>query len=744
MSEDNTTQQPSDSSRDPSRRSLLRTAGTATAAGLLGTGLGAGVTAAGGDCPGADHLESPRPGPEVLYEDPVSSPELEPTGNWEADPLLVCGRTGYDDGEFLSQGWPFDDRGATNEREYPDAERYANNAADLLEIRARPTRDGVSYRIALNTMVEPDAAIVAVGIDTGTDEGRTDWGHELGDLGASVDHVLAIWGTGATLDGEPLPDDAYAVDLERNQLEVELELDPGRETWRQYAVSGVHDGDGGFSREDGPFDSDEPPVYNVGFRTVADEPLEFRDEESEIEELGTLLVDQEGMWRAAEQAEALEERDIADLGEDVDFGRLEDGDVDRSVPEAGYHNRLYASRYDLGDGIDLEEPRDVYQTRVQPYSVYVPESYEPGEPTSLLVLLHSLNSNYNQYAASPNKLAQLGEERDAIVLMPFGRGPAGWWKNEAELDAFEAWADLRSRYDIDPDRVTLSGYSMGGHGTYRFGSLYPDLFGRGFAVVGPADESIFGGPTDGVYGDYSTASENPQNMMRVTNNLRHVPLLVWAGMLDELVPYPGVRNYRDRLVEHGYRHRLDSFPQDDHFTFFGHDEWGPGRDYLGDASVERRPARVTYRAVPEFGNERYDISHDGAYWVREIAVDDDAADGAVDALSLTDGYAEPVAEEFETESTDPRANTREGMRWRSSLERRPAENAIELEAEDVAAATLYVDDAGVDTTEPLEVRVETNRELTLTLKSGAGERTLEFDSGESSETVVLCETGSDS
>ncbi|WP_226004724.1 prolyl oligopeptidase family serine peptidase [Natrinema salinisoli] len=733
---------------ESSRRRVLRALGAASAGGLLGAGTGpTGVAAEPDGCPGADHLESPRPGPDVLYDDPVTPPELEPTDGWSADPLLVCGRTAYADGEFLAQAWPFDDRGANNERSYPDGDRYANNAADILEVRVRSTADGIAYRIALNAMVESDAAIIALGIDTGGGD-RTDWRHGLGDLGAGVDHVVATWGTGATLDGEPLPDDAVAVDPERNQLEIEVPLEPGRETWRHYAVSGVHDGDGGFSRDSGPFDANEPPVYDVGFRTVADEPLESREEDrdalSETGDYTTLLSDGEGMWRAAGQAEALSERDVSALGADVDFGRLADGDVDRSVPRAGYHNRLYASRYDLGAGIDLEEPREVYQSRVQPYSVYVPESYEPGEPSGLLVLLHSLGQNYNQYSASPNMLAQLGEQRDAIVLMPHGRGPAGWWKNEAELDLFEAWADLRARYDIDSDRVSVSGYSMGGHGTYRMGSLYPDLFARGYAVVGPADESILGAPTDGLYGEYSSSSENPQNMMRVTDNLRHVPLLMWAGMLDELVPYAGVRNYRDDLVEHGYRHRLDSFPEDDHFSFFAKDEWGPGRDHLGDATVDRLPARVTYRAVPEFGNETYDIRHDGAYWVHDITVAGDVEDGLIDVLSLADGYGEPVAEEFEAESTEPRANTREGIRWRPPLQYRPAENAIELVAEAVTAATLYVDDARVDTTEPLELRVETSRDLTLTLTSGAGERTLEFPAGDSSRTVALCEEGSSS
>lgn len=710
----------------PSRRGLLRALGTATTAGLLGTSTittNTGATSADPEgCPDAEPLASPRPGPSTLYDDLATAPQFEPTDGWSADAILVCGQTAYDDGEFLSQGWPFDDRGPNGEREYPDdTERYANNAADILEIRARSTDRGVAYRIALNTMIEPDAAVVAIGIDTG-DGNRTDWGHGLGDLGAGVDHVLVTWGEGATFDGEALADEDFSVDVERNHLEVEVALDPDRETWHHYAVSGVHDGDGGFA-EVGTLDlSDEPPVFNVGFRTEDDEPL--------------------SSWRDETQADALSDRDISELGTDIDFGRLRDGDTDRSVPQQGYVNRVYVSRYDLGPGIDEGDPRTVFQSRVQPYSVYIPESYEPGESSALHVLLHSLTENYNQYADTPNMLQQLGEQRDAIILMPHGRGPEGWWKNEAELDAFEAWADLAARYDIDFDRVTLGGYSMGGHGTYRLGSLYPDLFARGFAVVGPADEAVLGAPTNGeVGGDISRYSENPQNMMRVTDNLRHVPLLMWAGVIDELVPYPGVRNYRDRLADHGYRHRLDSFPSYDHFRPAVVDEWGPGREFLGDATVEREPARVIYRAIPEFGTERFGLVHDGAYWIHDIEVANDADDGVIDAISLISGYSAPATEEFEEESMEPEPNTREGTRWEAPLEGDSEENAIELDCNGITAATLYVDEVDVDTTQPLELRVESTHETALTLQSGAGGETLIFPAGESTESVVLCERG---
>ena len=118
---------------------------------------------------------------------------------------------------------------ATGDYRYPsDPDRYGYNAADLLEFRARPTDEGVAYRITLNTMLEPDAAAVAIGIDTEADPDletgagrRTDWGYGLGDLGAPVDHRLVTWGTGAELDGRPLKDERVDVDVRRRQIDIE-------------------------------------------------------------------------------------------------------------------------------------------------------------------------------------------------------------------------------------------------------------------------------------------------------------------------------------------------------------------------------------------------------------------------------------------------------------------------------------------------------------------------------------------
>lgn len=750
-----------------SRRTVLGALGSVAATASLGT---AGAVPDGDHraCSGVEALSSPDPGPDVLYEDPVTAPQFELEAPWSADPILVCGQTAHDDGEFLYQGWPYDDHGAAadvpsganqaldgaGDLVYPTGEEYAHNAADIVEIRVRRTAEGVAYRVALSTLIEADVPILAFGIDAGGD-GRTDWGHGLGDLGATVDHVLTVTGSDARLDGESLPADAFAVDVERNVIEVEVPLSPGRETWTHYAVAGVHDGEGGFAQiqpqpdenTPGGAVSDVPPVFDVGFRTEADEPISD--------------------WRDATQAEALGNRDISALGADIDFGKLSDGTTERSVPRQGYFNRLYASRLDLGAGINLgadnrqtnpgvgpsnlpdsaatDNPRTILLGKLQPYSVYVPESYDHDDPdpTPLVVMPHSLGSNYNQYAGAPKLLQQLGEKRNAIVVMFEGRGPSGWWKQEAEYDLFEAWADLRSRYNIDSDRVVINGYSMGGYGTYRLAALYPDLFGSAYSVVGPADEDLDGAPTNGESQRASRYSEDGQNTMRVTDNLRHIPLLVWAGTNDELVPYPGMQNFRRQLAGHGYRHRLDTFPGFDHLAFFVYDQWGPGAEFLGDATVTREPDRVTYRAVPEFYDEAFGQVYDSAYWVQNIEVADDADDGLVDATSLANGYGEPAAVEFQDASSDPAVNVREGTRWRAPLTTRPPENAIEVTLEGVDAVTLYVDEADIDVARPLEIRAETDGEAEITLKSGAGIETVTVSPEDSTATVTLCAHGGD-
>ena len=119
--------------------------------------------------------------------------------------------------------------------------------------------------------------------------------------------------------------------------------------------------------------------------------------------------------------------------------------------------------------------------------MFVPKTYRRTRRAGVTFALHSLSATYTQYAVfSPNQPRQLGDEEGRFYVTPLGRGPDGWYTDEGEVDFFEVWADLARRFRLDPTRVALSGYSMGGYGTYKLGLQWPDLFGAAFTVVGAA------------------------------------------------------------------------------------------------------------------------------------------------------------------------------------------------------------------------------------------------------------------
>src|SRR3954464_6605160 len=123
-----------------------------------------------------------RPGPDTLYASaPPTPPQLQNTGIWKAQPLLVSGASSYRDGEFVYQDFLYDDHGAAKVRDpadarfpgnlfsqpngtytYPTNPAYANNAADFVEVRAKPHPTATAFRVTLNTMKDPSLVAFSI------------------------------------------------------------------------------------------------------------------------------------------------------------------------------------------------------------------------------------------------------------------------------------------------------------------------------------------------------------------------------------------------------------------------------------------------------------------------------------------------------------------------------------------------------------------------------------------------------
>ncbi len=128
---------------------------------------------------------------------------------------------------------------------------------------------------------------------------------------------------------------------------------------------------------------------------------------------------------------------------------------------------------------------------VQPYAVALPADYgtDPRKKWRLDVVLHGRDASLTEvkFLRQHNAGRDVPKGQDFVQLDVFGRGNNAYrWAGEADvyeaIDNFLATERLLGRDAmIDPRRVVLRGFSMGGAGTWHLGLHRPDRW----CVLGP-------------------------------------------------------------------------------------------------------------------------------------------------------------------------------------------------------------------------------------------------------------------
>jgi poly(3-hydroxybutyrate) depolymerase len=677
-----------------------------------------------------------RPGPDVLYAPPPDAPQLENRSpRFRARPILVMGQEAYVDGEYLYQDWIYDDNGGDTgasdaggtdtggDYSYPtDRARFAGNAADLVELRISPNGSSVAYRFTLNALLVPNSSIVALAFDTDGNPGtgRATIPRDPGFSFPGTDEVITTWGTGAehsrlSATGNPITTPVeVSTDLEANQITVVVPRsvsDPSG-TWKATLAVGLHNptngswlrpGTGATATAPagaGPLDPQPSGIFDLGL-TFDEAPA------------GTTAHD-------AKQSVAIRQKAPGAYQRDIDFGALARRETKTTVPATGTMSRLFASRINFGEGKNYDATPELLG-QLQPYSIYVPKSYDGSKPVGLTLDLHSLGEHHWQYNNSKG-VQQIGEGRGNIVITCECRGEDGWYQNEAEYDVFEMWNDVASHYRLDPDRTAINGYSMGGYATYRLATLYPDLFGKAFTIVGP--------PADGIWVPPASPTGGTNTLTNVwLENARNVPFLNVVALLDELVPIQGTRAQNIGAPEAsvrgfeqlGYRYRFVVYPTAEHLTLAVLSYDMPyGAEFLGDSFVDRNPFHVTFSYAPAADDPKLGLVHDHAYWVSEVRLADDKAGtplpkATVDVLSHTFGKGDPPSTSGQTAGTVPLPYVETNRSW-GQAPVIPVENKLTVKLTNVRSAVLDSARAGLDLT----------REITVaTTASSAGELVLE-------------------
>lgn len=115
---------------------------------------------------------------------------------------------------------------------------------------------------------------------------------------------------------------------------------------------------------------------------------------------------------------------------------------------------------------------------IQPFRVFVPSNYDATKKYPLVIALHGMGGDENSYFNGYENgiIKREAEARGYLVACPKGRGSASMYMGSAERDVIDVVSEMKRNYSIDPDRVYLTGHSMGGYGSWSVAVSNPDLF----------------------------------------------------------------------------------------------------------------------------------------------------------------------------------------------------------------------------------------------------------------------------
>jgi hypothetical protein len=688
----------------------------------------------------------PRPGPDLLYSRPAAAPQLTNRAPWRAPPILVSGGIAYRGGELLYQDFLYDDNGAhlTNDPgdprtggnlfskqngtyTYPTGPAYAGNAADLVELRVKSLRTSTAFRVTLNTYKSRTVPAFTIAIG-----GRRGGPLRAFPHGANVKaparYFLTVRPSGSGVVGEIISASSgkrlkgaaprVRIDARRRQIQVTVahrQWNPHRSIVRLAAGVGLWDRAANrYLLPGAKADATHPGGAGSKANPAAFFNLAFRRREampSVTDSTGAVLSP--AWWRDRQQGNALASGDISSIYADVSFRKLARRVHDEhAVPRTGAINRILPSHFETAQGTDFSEQCIAkqstcvgqYRGRLEPYAIYIPHKHTPKAGFGLTLLLHSLSANYNQYLSSRNQ-SQFGERGPgSIVITPEARGPDEFYENYGGADVFDVWADVARRYRLDASYTDITGYSMGGIGTFKLGAQFPDLFARAQPTVGDEMDNT------------------------VLASLRNVPVLMWNNAGDELVQAPGYTQTANQLDSLGYRYELDVYQPcanskcsplfPNHLELAVNDQFHPAADFLGTARVDRNPAHVTYvaDAARDHGNLKLVGNH--AYWVSNVKLRGGSS-GQIDAVSRAFGVGDPPVSGKQLGAGSltggylgPLAFTRQFKTW-GAAPHTAKSNRIDVTATNVASAFLDVRRAHVNC--QATVSITSNGPLAVTL-----------------------------
>jgi hypothetical protein len=241
-----------------------------------------------------------------------------------------------------------------------------------------------------------------------------------------------------------------------------------------------------------------------------------------------------------------------------------------------------------------------------PYIVEVPQTYDPARRYQVRVHLHGGTGRPYAPPRGNGIGALAGAEQ--IYVLPIAWAAAEWWTDRQLTNLRTILDELKRTYNVDENRIVLSGVSDGGTGAYYFAMRDTTSFASFLPLIGAL--AVLRNPSMRIEGDLSP------------NNMLNKPMFVVNGGRDPLYPAADVEPFVEHLSKGGVD--LTYLPQPEG----GHNlAWWPEVKATFEAFVHEHPRnplpeKLTWESDLTAGTNR-------AHWVVIDALTQPGTGGAL-------------------------------------------------------------------------------------------------------------------
>lgn len=192
-------------------------------------------------------------------------------------------------------------------------------------------------------------------------------------------------------------------------------------------------------------------------------------------------------------------------------------------------------------GVQVEKHLATDKAKVD-YLLFLPEGYgKDDKQWPVIVFLHGAGesgSDLNKVKKhGPPKIVEKKKDFPFIVVSPQAPDTKTGWK----VDTLNALLDeIMAKYKVDPNRIYLTGLSMGGGGTWTWATANPERFA---AIV----------PICGARNDPKQAAK-----------LKDLPVWAFHGAKDSAVPLARTEKMVEALKAAGGNVKMEVYPNADH------------------------------------------------------------------------------------------------------------------------------------------------------------------------------------